>query len=278
MSFRDRKKSGDLKGYIIMGSVAVLLSLAAAYFLINEGKKIKIDSTTFCPTDENQRFGKTVALLDLTDPLNKAQKEFFLKEIKELKDQIPKHHSLTIYTLDEDLDLSKSRKLIMCNPGTADDIESTYDKISINPKEIQKRWVEGFSKQISDVVNSIITKNNSQNSSPVMEMFQLIALKEFKGFKGADNKIIILSDMIQNTYEMSMYENGLISFSKFKKTDNFSKVKTNLNDNVSVELFIIQRDGYRAMQRNSNFVNFWANYFIKGNSAKKDFKIKMVDG
>ena len=74
------------------------------------------------------------------------------------------------------------------------------------------------------------------------------------------------------------YKTYLPKNSKFEKTDNFSKVKTNLNDNVSVELFIIQRDGSRAMQRNPNFVNFWANYFVKGNIAKKDFKIKMVDG
>jgi hypothetical protein len=278
MSFRDRKRSGDLKGYIIMGLVVILLAFAASFFFINEGKKIKIDKITFCPIEEKERYGKTVALLDLTDPLNKAQKEFFLKEIKELKDQIPKHHSLSIYTLDEDLDLNKSRKLTMCNPGTKEDIESTYDKISINPKEIKKRWDEGFSRQISNVVNNIIVENNSQNTSPVMEMFQLIALNEFKGFEGIDNKIIILSDMIQNTAEMSMYQNGLTSYSSLKKSNYFSKVKTDLNYNVSIELFIIQRDGSRAMQNNPDFVNFWGQYFMMGNSAKDDFKIKMVDG
>jgi len=277
MSFRDKKRSGDLKGYLIMGLVVVLLAAAAAYLFINEGNRVKIDPNTFCPTEEKERFGKTVALLDLTDPLNKAQKEFFLKEIKELKDQIPKHHSLTIYTLDEDLDLSKSRKITMCNPGTIEDIESTYDKISINPKEIKKRWVEGFSKQISNVVNNIIFEDNSQNSSPVMEMFQLIALNEFKGFEGVDNEIIILSDMIQNTTGMSMYENGLIPFSKFKESAYFSKVRTNLNNNVSIKLFIIKRDGSRAMQEKKYFTNFWAQYFYSGNKAK-DFKITFVDG
>jgi len=277
MSFRDKKRSGDLKGYLIMGLVVVLLAAAAAYLFINEGNRVKIDPNTFCPTEEKERFGKTVALLDLTDPLNKAQKEFFLKEIKELKDQIPKHHSLTIYTLDEDLDLSKSRKITMCNPGTIEDIESTYDKISINPKEIKKRWVEGFSKQISNVVNNIMFGDNSQNSSPVMEMFQLIALNEFKGFEGVDNEIIILSDMIQNTTEMSMYENGLISFSKFKESEHFSKVRTNLNNNVTIKLFIIKRDGSRSMQEKKYFTNFWAQYFYSGNKAK-DFKITFVDG
>ena len=166
----------------------------------------------------------------------------------------------------------------MCNPGTEDDIKSAYDKISINPKEIKKKWVEGFSRQISNVVNNIIVENNSQNTSPVMEMFQLIALREFKDFQGTDNKIIILSDMIQNTPDMSMYQNGLVDYSNFMNSDYFSKVKTNLNYNVSVELYIIQRDGSRAMQRNPDFVNFWGQYFIMGNKAKEDFMIKMVDG
>ena len=84
MSFRDRKRSGDLIGYIIMGLVTLICILIAYFFFSNESKKIKIDPITFCPKDKKERFGKTVALLDLTDPLNKAQKEFFLKEIKEL--------------------------------------------------------------------------------------------------------------------------------------------------------------------------------------------------
>ena len=163
MSFRDRKRSGDLIGYIIMGLVSIIC-ISIAYFFSNESKKIKIDPITFCPKDKKERFGKTVALLDLTDPLNKAQKEFFLKEIEALKNIIPKHHSLTIYTLDEELDLNKSRKITMCNPGTLKDIESTYDKISINPKEIKIKWEEGFSEQISDTVNNIIFQNASQNS------------------------------------------------------------------------------------------------------------------
>ena len=277
MSFRDRKRSGDLIGYIIMGLVSLICISIAYFFFSNESKKIKIDPITFCPKDKKESFGKTVALLDLTDPLNKAQKEFFLKEIEELKKIIPKHHSLTIYTLDEELDLNKSRKITMCNPGTIKDIESTYDKISINPKEIRIKWEEGFSEQISDTVNNIIFQNASQNSSPVMEMFQLIALNEFKGFNGTNNEIIILSDMIQNTNGISMYQNNLPSFSTFKKSEYFSKVFTELKKNVSIKLLIIKRDGSRKMQENKYFTNFWAQFFVNGNKAE-DFKITFVDG
>ena len=165
----------------------------------------------------------------------------------------------------------------MCNPGTLEDIESTYDKISINPKDIRIKWEEGFSEQISDTVNNIIFQNASQNSSPVMEMFELIALKEFKGFNGANNEIIILSDMIQNTNGISMYQNNLPSFSTFKKSEYFSKVYTELKKNVSIKLLIIKRDGTRKMQQSKYFRNFWVEFFMNGNNAE-DFKITFVDG
>lgn len=277
MSFRERKRSGDIKGYSIMVIVSLILISVAIYFFVNEEKKIKIDQKTFCPLEDKENYGKTVALLDLTDKLNKAQKEFFIKEIEELKKNIPIHHSITIYTLDEDLDLNKSRKITMCNPGTVDDINSTYEKISINPKEINKRWNKDFSNQIYNTVHNIIVDDNTQKTSPVMEMFQLIALNEFKGFQGIDNNIIILSDMIQNTDQMSMYQNELVLFKDFRKSEYFSKVFTNLENNVSIELLIIKRDGSRKMQQTKEFTNFWAQYFMNGNKAQ-DFKLTFVDG
>ena len=110
-----------------------------------------------------------------------------------------------------------------------------------------------------------------------MEMFQLIALNEFKNFKGNSNNIIILSDMIQNTETLSMYQNNTLSFIDFRSTEFFSKVQTNLENNVDVTLFIIKRDGSRKMQENKKFYEFWAQYFYNGNKAK-NFKLTYVDG
>ena len=83
--------------------------------------------------------------------------------------------------------------------------------------------------------------------------------------------------MIQNTDGISMYQNNLPSFSKFKKSEYFSKVKTNLSKNVSIKLLIIKRDGSRKMQENKYFNNFWAQFFVNGNKAE-DFKITFIDG
>ena len=43
MSFRDRKRSGDLIGYIIMGIVSIICISIAYFFFSNESKKLKIE-------------------------------------------------------------------------------------------------------------------------------------------------------------------------------------------------------------------------------------------
>ena len=63
MSFRERKRSGDIKGYSIMVIVSLILISVAIYFFVNEEKKIKIDQKTFCPLEDKENYGKTVALL-----------------------------------------------------------------------------------------------------------------------------------------------------------------------------------------------------------------------
>ena len=83
--------------------------------------------------------------------------------------------------------------------------------------------------------------------------------------------------MIQNTDGISMYQNNLPSFSTFKKSEYFSKVRTDLKKNVSIKLLVIKRDGSRKMQENKYFRNFWVQFFVNGNKAK-DFQLTFVDG
>ena len=106
----------------------------------------------------------------------------------------------------------------MFNPGTIEDINSAFEKISSNPKDIRNNWEKGFSEKISNIINNIIVKNNSQNSSPVMEMFQLISINEFKGFEGTNNEIIILSD-IKVHKEQGFFDGRFVSRTEKSKKE-----------------------------------------------------------
>ena len=277
MSLRSRKKSGDLIGYILI-ALSIIIAVGIGTFMFSAQKsKVKIDKKTYCPEEKKYMGGKVVALIDLTDPLNQAQKEFFIKEIDSLKQSIPKYHNLIIYTLDQSLDLEINKKLSKCNPGTLEDIKDTFEEISNNPTKIRNNWEKGFSNEISNTIDNIILKTKSQSTSPVMEMFQLIAIREFKNFEGNDNKIIILSDMIQNANDLSMYTSGIPKFSRFSTSPYFSKIRTDLKDNVDINLLIIKRDGFRKQQESGSFLQFWAQFFVNGNKAK-NFKSKFVDG
>lgn len=275
MSFQDRKKKGDFLGILIITFSFLLFISIGAFILINDSKKIKIDKNTFCPKTGPE--SKTVAIVDFTDPLNKAQKEFFLKELEKLKNSIKKYHGLIIYFVDENTDLNKSKIFSICNPGTKKDIKTAFEAISIDPKKVEETWEKGFSDKISENITDVIKSSKPQSTSPVMEMFQLVSLREFKDYEKDTNKLIILSDMIQNTSTLSMYKGEVPDFNNFRKTDYFSKVRTNLNKNVNVHLFIIKRDGFRKMQESKKFQSFWSDFFYTGNKSK-DIRISYVDG
>ena len=277
MSRERRKKRGDMYGLLLifLTTIIVLTILIGALFY--EDKIIKVDKNTFCPTEIP--INKTVMLIDLSDKLNKPQIEFFLKEIQTIKRNVKKHHNFTIYLLDENLNIDKNKKFSLCNPGTQKDIENSnfYEQKTVNPKKVIKQWEELFSKKISNEIDKMIRGTRSQNTSPVLEMIQLVSIREFKNIDSKENNLIIISDMLQNTDNLSMYQSKIPTFDEFKQGDYFSKVRTNLNNNVKVMLYVLKRNGYRPMQESRKFYVFWFDFFVKGIKAY-DFSIEWVDG
>ena len=104
-----------------------------------------------------------------------------------------------------------------------------------------------------------------------------LSIREFKNIDSKENNLIVISDMMQNTENFSMYQSSIPSFDVFKQGEYFSKIRTNLNRNVNIMLYILKRDGYRTMQRSKEFSNFWSRFFYEGNKADF-FKIEWVDG
>ena len=277
MARNKRKKRGDLIGIaIIFLSLVVVIGfgLSISNYMDNQ---VKIDKQTFCPTEEP--LNKTVVLIDLSDELNKPQKEFFLKEMESIKNDVKKHHNFTIYLLDEDLNISENKKISICNPGTQKDIENSniIEKSSINPRKVKEDWEKLFSERISNEIDQLLERSPSQNTSPVLEMIQLVSIREFKNLESDANNLIIVSDMLQNTNNFSMYKSAIPSFDEFRKEEYFSKIRTDLKKNVKIKLFILKRDGYRKTQESEKFLEFWSNFFYRGNKAD-DLNIVFIDG
>ena len=166
--------------------------------------------------------------------------------------------------------------LIKCNPGTIKDIKDSFKKYASNPKIIQDKWNKEFSEEIDKVIDDLLI-DTVKPFSPIMEMIQKVSINAFSNLKSSENKLILFSDMLHNTNELSFYKT-IPSFKQFSKTSYFSKIRTDLEKNVSVEICQVRRDNNEYIQNSKEFKIFWTQYLVNGLRAKRDLKYYDCEG
>jgi hypothetical protein len=159
---------------------------------------------------------------------------------------------LILYVI-EDKKKEISPDFIICNPGTGEH----SNQYTTNPSLIKKRWREKFENPLNTIIEEFLKPSTAQNS-PIMEMFQVVALSAFPSTNDSVKKrIIIISDMLHHTPEWSHYRSQL-DIGALKKTAYYQKVGTDLQ-NASVEILYVRRDGMDQVQTKRHAL-FWADY------------------
>ncbi|WP_133118477.1 hypothetical protein [Caviibacterium pharyngocola] len=159
---------------------------------------------------------------------------------------------ISVFALGEDFQQNDEPLLQLCNPGDGSD----KSEWTANLKKLKRQYEERFFSPILTISNEL-TNIEAAKRSPVMEQIQLVAINGFKKQHITGNrKLIIVSDMLQNTPEFSMYKTQ-ISYSEFIKQDYAQRVKPDLN-NVKVELYYIMNSPKLQTRRH---LNFWEQYF-----------------
>lgn len=235
-----RKQSQSRKGAVMVGTViAGVLALAGAYAYVNSSIR-SLDEVTLCPSTPDSI---TVLLVDVTDPMNLAQRQDFINQLIRLKNTIPRFGKLIVAKVDATSDDLLKPLISRCNPGTASDVNSaTGDKATV-----QKQWDEGFDKPLTDAFD-LIASASPADQSPILESIQSVALTELQR-PGQDNipkRLIVASDLLQNTGAISFY-GGTPDGRAFVDSPAFRRVRTNLRD-VEVELWMLERSDSATTQ------------------------------
>jgi hypothetical protein len=211
---------------------------SAAYYAMSA--KQHLDAETLCPA-KPQSF--TVLLVDVTDPMNTAQRQDFLNQLERLKNSIPRYGKLSVIKVDAAAAHLLRPLITRCNPGTAaDENEQTG-----NPARLQKKWDEQFSKPLDAAFEQIGHASGADNS-PILESVQSVALTEFaqQGAEGKPHQLILASDLLQNTGGINFYK-GLPDSDAFVESAPFNRVRTDLRG-ADVELWMLQRDDTHETQ------------------------------
>lgn len=255
MAARRKRRSrgrGTSKGVIF--SIAVLiavivLALSGYGILMMRARSAPTLEADLCP--ETGASSATVVLLDVTDPIAEITKLDLKRGFQRIVDQVEQHGLIEVYFL-TGVEGNLERTFHGCNPGSGDNA----DPWTSNPKKIQQRWENAFSKPLQNIENKM-GDSSSSKQSPIMAGVQRIVLETFADPRLDDKpkRLIVASDMMEFTPAFSMYKSGA-DLKAFEASSARDKFRTPL-DNINVSLMFFQRAGVNSIK---GLPDFWAGW------------------
>lgn len=226
---RDEQRAALLK---IVGVLAVVVAVGVLYFSVRSGAR-DLDPETLCPTKVDS---VAVLLVDVTDPMNAAQRQDFSNQLTRLKNSIPRYGKLIVAKVDATGSNLLAPVITRCNPGTAEDVSSATG----DPAAVQKQWEEGFDRPLTQAFERLATAS-AAGQSPILESIQSVALTELQkpGLEGTPRRLVVASDLLQNTGDASFYRD-LPEPRAFVDGPVFRRLRTDLRG-VEVELWMLER-------------------------------------
>jgi hypothetical protein len=243
--------SSSIWPYVLGAIVAVGLLGAAIYFRNQTEQQTAVNSDTLCPL-ETGPIEMAAILFDLTDPLTPAQsKQLRARVEKEIADA-PIGTQFTMGVVSEDAG-SWGATAPLCKPRAGQDVST----LTQNVKLVEARYEERFLTPLNNNIESMISANGA-NKSPIMEALQtLIAdTSGFLTFSGP-RRVIIVSDLLQNSDAMSFYAGD--DWQSFSSSTEFVRLNRTL-EGVDVIIFAVPR--VVAKIRDPQVIeDFWLHYF-----------------
>ena len=243
---RQRKKS--IIGAVIIVVVALVVAGIVSLRVMLERAKVPISADTMCPI--SGPYAYTTILIDGTDTFSAIQLADLQRYFRQLKDEVQKHGQIAIYAPKEMSAAKLLRPVLkICNPGDSKGVSG----ITANPESIQRKYDRNFSDQIDRALGEGLNAQGSP-TSPIMEMIQAVVIDGFPIESTAPKRLVIVSDMLQNSDYYSHYRDE-ISFDVLRKNPAFQHVTTNLTG-INVEILYIGRKGSENLQTNRHGL-FW---------------------
>jgi hypothetical protein len=240
---------------LVLGTLALIVVVAALvgvyYYKTNRPKGLNPE--TMCPVDGP--LGHYVLLVDKTDPLNFTQKQAFSAIFQELVEKrVPEGSLLSVFVLGEDFKETATPLVELCNPGDGSGKSEFTSNLKRLKAQYRLKFIEPMLKQ-----SELLVSTQPAKWSPIFEMLQLAGINAYRkhDVKG-ERRLIIVSDMLHNTPQFTMYQ-GPVDYASFAASDYGKRAQPELN-NVEVELHYLMNSPRLQTKRN---LKFWEDYFSK---------------
>jgi hypothetical protein len=230
-----------------------MVGFGAGGVMLSLGQR-QTDRISGCPTDSYDSV--TAVLIDLTDPINPVQAVALRNALTKIRNSVPKFGRLEIYPL-EPVNTSAIEPLFVgCSPGNGKDVNS---KFYGNPQLADRLWRQEFGDRVDGIIGRI-EKLAPQDNSPLFEAIQSVAVTAFGtplAESARSKHLIIFSDMIHYTRELSMYD-GAPPFQKFASSPYYARVRPDLR-RATFDVYLIVRETRKSVQSPALY-KFWVDY------------------
>jgi hypothetical protein len=250
---KSRIQASRERMYFIWGSAlfVAVIACAAAAFWYQYRLSPPVDPVSLCPAPGPA--GHVVLLVDKTDPLNFTQRESFQRLFEEIiAKKLAPGELLSVFVLGEDYTATARPLIELCNPGDGSD----QSELTANIKRLKRQFEEKFHAPMLALANELLSQQPAR-SSPVLEMIQLVSIN---GFRKHDvrgpRRLILVSDMLNNTLGLSMYRDGY-EYQTYLDSDYGRKTTVDLAG-VEVELHYVLHAPALQTRRH---LKFWEDHF-----------------
>ena len=262
---RNRKRRPKSQGESSFGKVlAVIIGLAVivaigSIFYINLSKvRIDINSDTLCQVGK-QHTDIIAILIDATEGLPDRSARQASIRIEQILSAAPENSLINLYAIKSGNESHIEPIAHICKPSNGEDVSNLTGNKNYSLKQYKERFVKPLRLQINNLIDA-----NSSSTSPLIESMQSAVIESFEANANTGKKrLIIVSDMIQNT--------NLYSFYREKPSyKNYTKISTQSGkgmlrlDGITVEILVVARSFPKGTRE--DVVRFWS-LFLKEKGA-----------
>jgi len=192
-------------------------------------------------------------LVDKTDPLTFTQAKAFAGLLSNFASgrRVKEGELLSVFVLGEDFRQTPDPIFEKCNPGDGQGKSILEDTVELWKKRFKEEY-EAPVLQLEDQLKAL----KPSARSPIMEMIQLVSLTFEKHDVQGPRRLIIVSDLLHNTSDLSMYS-GSLDFQAAMKRPALQRLRTRL-PGTDVDVFLLLN---RPEVQNRSLIKFWQDYF-----------------
>lgn len=236
----------------------VLAIIAGVVYIAYALQPAAYDETSLCVISEELP-PHTAIIIDKTDEYSEEQATQITQLVRLSRNRLDVGERFTLFELDADGKFDTRGEFSLCNPGRGKQVNPLFR----NPKKIEARFNELFELPLEDSLQDLIVPKEAPNS-PILEAVARLAQTEAFSDRAPGRKLILVSDMLQNSDMFTIYGGGGdMPEGMPDARDIAERVRNRFGTSLSgveIEIRLIQRDRYVDIQRGA-LKEYWDEIF-----------------